>query len=78
MSHVSPNLFHFLSLKLGLPEVNEGKTKLSWIDQVDITNSPILLENPKQLVDELQLTFTSKAKEIMGRGAEKGEREDSV
>ncbi|EGO8395745.1 hypothetical protein IGJ63_001613 [Enterococcus sp. DIV1375a] len=65
-------------VKLGLPEVNEGKTKLSWIDQVDITNSPILLENPKQLVDELQLTFTSKAKEIMGRGAEKGEREDSV
>lgn len=65
-------------VKLGLPEVNEGKAKLSWIDQVDITNSPVLLENPKELVDELQLTFTSEAKELIRRGVEKDAREDSV
>lgn len=64
-------------VKLGLPEVNEEHGTLSWIDQVDITNAPILMENPKDIVDELQLTFTLEAEELIRRGVENA-REDNV
>lgn len=65
-------------VKLGLPEVSEEHGTLSWIDHIDITNSPVVLENPKEIIDDLQLTFTSEAEELIKRGVEKDEGKDSV
>ncbi len=64
-------------VKLGIPEIDNEDGNLSWIDQVDITNTPVLLENPKEIVDELQLTFTLEAEELIRRGVENA-REDSI
>lgn len=58
---------HTLSfVRLGLPDVGVP----GWIDQVDITNAPVLLANPEKVSDELQLSFTSEAEEIIKRGVE--------
>lgn len=51
---------------LGLPNLDV----LGWIDQVDITNSPVILNNTKEIIDDLHLTFTSEAEEIIRRGEE--------
>lgn len=56
-------------VNLGLPDVGVG----TWIDSVDITNSPVLLLNKEEISNDLQLTFTSKAEEIIKRGVEGGE-----
>lgn len=53
-------------VRLGLPDINV----VGWIDQVDITNAPVLLTNPKDIKDDLHLTFTSEAEELIRRGEE--------
>ena len=55
-------------VNLALPDLGVQQ----WIDRVNITNSPILLANEKEISNELQLTFTSKAESIL-RGVENGE-----
>ncbi|AII12910.1 Hypothetical protein NCDO2118_1432 [Lactococcus lactis subsp. lactis NCDO 2118] len=39
-----------------------------WIDRVDITNSPVILPNQKQVKEELQLTFTQNAERLIEEG----------
>lgn len=51
-------------VRLGLPDL--GVT--GWIDQVDITNAPVLLANSEDISNDLQLTFTSEAAELIRRG----------
>ncbi len=51
-------------VSLGLPDTEMG----DWVDIIDITNTPVLLSNPKEVISDLQLTFTEKAEEIMRSG----------
>lgn len=60
-------------VKLGLPNLDV----LGWIDQIDITNVPVLLTNTKDIKNDLQLTFTSEAEKIIRRGEENAS-EDGV
>ena len=56
---------------LGLPDAG----LLGWVDQVNITNAPVLLINQEEVSNGLQLTFTSEAEKIMrgvGNGGEEG------
>ena len=60
-------------IRLGLPNLDV----VGWIDQIDITNAPVLLPNSKDIRKDLQLTFTSEAEEIIRRGEEHA-NEDGV
>ncbi len=57
-------------VRLGLPDIGVGR----WIDQIDITQAPVLLKNPEEVRKDLHLTFTSTADELIRRGLE-NERE---
>lgn len=51
-------------VRLGIPDLGVS----GWIDQVDITNAPVLLANSEDISNDLQLTFTSEAEELIRRG----------
>ena len=59
---------------LGLPNVGV----LGWIDQVNITNAPVLLINQEEVSNDLQLTFTSEAEKIIMRGVDNGGKEGAI
>lgn len=68
-------LNHTLSfVNLGIPSLDV----VGWIDQVDITNAPVLLTNPEEISNELQLTFTSRAEELIMRGVENAGEERTI
>lgn len=58
---------------LGLPDAG----LLGWVDQVNITNAPVLLINQEEVSNGLQLTFTSEAEKIM-RGVDNGGEEGVI
>ena len=58
---------------LGLPDAG----LLGWVDQVNITNAPVLLINQEEVSNGLQLTFTSEAEKIM-RGVDNGGKEGAI
>ncbi|MDT2704812.1 hypothetical protein [Enterococcus dispar] len=60
-------------VRLGIPDLGVS----GWIDQVDITNAPVLLTNSEDISNDLQLTFTSEAEELIRRG-EKDAREKGI
>lgn len=51
-------------INLALPDFEMKE----WIDRVDITNSPVILPNQKQVKEELQLTFTQNAERLIEEG----------
>lgn len=56
---------HELSfVRLGLPDIENR----CWMDQVDITNAPVVLANPEEITNELHLSFTLEAEELIKRG----------
>jgi len=60
-------------VSLGLPETGVK----DWIDYVNITNAPVLIDNKDDISNDLQLTFTSEAKKIM-RGVENEGEKGSI
>ncbi|MGY0191355.1 hypothetical protein ACQ7AI_11265 [Lactococcus petauri] len=61
-------------VRLGLPDLDVKE----WIDQVDITRSPVLLKNQNDVKRELELTFTSEAKQLIERGVDDAREEESI
>lgn len=53
-------------VRLGIPNLDV----VGWIDQIDIINAPVLLNNSQYIRNDLHLTFTSEAEEIIRRGEE--------
>ena len=68
----SDHKLNFVSL--GLPDVGVG----TWIDRINITNSPVLLVNEEEISNDLHLTFTSKAEELIMRGVENEGTEGTI
>lgn len=58
-------------IRLGLPNLDVS----GWKDQIDIINAPVLLSNTKDITDDLRLTFTAEAKELIERGEESAREE---
>lgn len=60
-------------VNLGLPEAGVRK----WIDHIEITNAPVLLNNKEEISNDLQLTFTSEAEKIL-RGVNNAGEEGAI
>lgn len=61
-------------VRLGLPNLDV----IGWNgNQVDITNAPVVLPNTKEITNDLELTFTAEAKELIERGG-KIAREEGI
>lgn len=60
-------------VRLGIPDLDVQ----SWIDQIDIIKSPVLLPNTEEVRNDLHLTFTAESEQIIRR-SEENAREDGI